>query len=215
MAEFVKHGHVFIVGTGLVLFWVPFLSRKGGRLHREAGRLYAAFMCVSGISGGWLALQYLAQPGKALDALFLLYALVVYFSIGWHGMQALAAKEDPRKLKTPFNVALDAFNVVAGTAVAAVGLVFRDPYLLGIGPLGLCVGARPLRRMRAAGGPNWWLREHLGGMISTGIAGYTALIFFELSRYLEPRLPLSGLIAVWLAPLAAGAMAIWYNSVTK
>jgi hypothetical protein len=206
--DFVKHGHVFVVGGGLLLFWVPLLSRKGSSLHRGAGRLYAAFMCVAGASGAWLAANYLLRPGKRIDGLFLLYALYVFFLIGRCAWRALDAKAGPQALRTPLDLGLDGFAVAAGVAAFVLGLWARDEYLAAAGPFGALVGARHLRAVHRSTWPEGqWLREHLAGMIATGALGYSALIFFELSRYFPAWLGTSGRVAVWLTPSAAGAAA--------
>ena len=211
MLAFIKYGHVFIVGTGLILFWAPLLSSKGGRFHRRAGKLYIAFMSVAGMSGAWLAANYFRNPAKRIDGVFLLYALFVYFSVGWNGLRALKAKGEPRPLRERADLAVDGACIAGGLLALALGLRVHDDYLIGIGPLGMLAGARHLRLLYKEGLPaNWWLREHLAGMIGTGIAGYTALIFFELSRYLPAWLGLSGDLAVWLAPAVLGSLAIGF-----
>lgn len=207
--EFVKHGHVFVVGGGLLLFWVPLLSPKGGTLHRQAGKLYAAFMCVAGLSGAWLAATYLRTPAKRIDGTFLLYALFVFFLIGRCAWRALAAKAGPQVLRTPLDLGLDWLAVAGGLGALLLGLRAGDSYLIAVGPLGALAGARHLRAIHRASAPaGWWLREHLAGMIATGVLGYSALIFFELSRYFPPTLGTPGRLLIWFSPTLLGLVCV-------
>jgi len=181
--QFIKHGHVFIVGTGLVLFWVPLFAPKGGPVHRAAGKLYVAFMSVAGISGAGLAASYLWTPSKRLDGAFLLCGVLAYFTLGWHAWRALRCKPGPHLMRRPFDIGLDVSALASGLAAFTLGLRFHDAYLTVIGPISVLIGARHLRVMfRKAHKPDWWRREHRAGMIATGITGYSALVFFEILR---------------------------------
>lgn len=114
MREFLKHGHIFIVCTGLLLFWFPLFSRKGGSFHRKSGLAYAAFMAVAAISGLVLASSHLAVPEKRAGGIFLFYAALLLISFGRHGLAVLKAKSDPARLRTPSARALD-FALLGGS----------------------------------------------------------------------------------------------------
>lgn len=209
MREFLKNGHIFIVCAGLLLFWLPLFSRKGGSFHRRAGRAYAAFMAVAVISGLVLAAGHLRVPEKRVGGIFLFYAALVLFSCGRHGLAVLKAKSEPALLRTPFALALDWALLGGGALIFGLGASWKDPLLMVAGPLGFLAGLRHRRFLaRESHDRAFWVHEHILAMIATGIAGYTAFIFFEAARYWPGVFGGRWGWLLWLLPLALGWTAI-------
>jgi hypothetical protein len=93
--------------------------------------------------------------------------------------------------------------------VLALGIMYRSGPLIGLSPIGPLVGAGNLRYLLR--GPqsrmHWWY-EHLGSMIGTGIAGYTAFLVFGGSR-LFPSIARSQLYTIfWVLPSVIGVLGI-------
>src|SRR4051812_14414811 len=105
--------HIACGCVGLVTFWVPALTPKGGRTHRKAGWVYVSAMLGVVASAVVLAaLLYLdplaahdlghGQPAtvaagitraRAVAVLFGALALLT-FTNGWHGLRILRAKRN-------------------------------------------------------------------------------------------------------------------------
>lgn len=65
--------------TALVLFWVPALTRKGGRLHRRAGRIYLWAMGIVVATAMPLSIAFFRR-GDWLAGTFLGYLGVITFT---------------------------------------------------------------------------------------------------------------------------------------
>jgi hypothetical protein len=115
-------------------------------------------------------------------------------------------------LRTAADEGFDLAVIAGGAGALGLGLWAKDSFLITAGPLGALAGLRRRFSVRRKNpGPSWWLREHLGGMVATGALGYSALIFFELSRYFPASWSEGEKIAVWLSPSALGlAAAAWF-----
>ncbi len=218
--------HIAGGAIGVLAFWAPVFAPKGGRTHIRAGWVYVVAMSVAVSTAVLLSVLLLAaplaglRPGASLDsgqmARYILnrrmlgallgYLAVATFALGWHGLAVLRSKKNPQALRTPFNVTINLLSIASGLTVLALGLYFRSMVLLAMSPIGPLTGQGqlryilrpPVRRM------GWWY-EHLGGMIGTGIAAYTAFLVFGMSR-MAPAIAMYP--AVWVAPTVIGVPAI-------
>ncbi len=219
--------HVVAGFTALVLFWIPAITRKGGRLHVRSGWLYVAAMTLVVITAMLLALGSFVAPlavrgitsptASQLElvpmfrnfATFLLYLALVTFSSGWHGLRVLRSKRDPAELRTPFNYAIHAACIIASVVVVILGIAQKSIILLVLSPIGFIDGFAFFKLVRRPSPDRmyWWF-EHFGAMIGTGIAAHTAFLVFGASR-LWPQLHADGPIGVipWIAPTVIGIVA--------
>ncbi len=210
--------HVLVGFTGLIAFWFPVFSRKGGRLHRLAGKVFvicgyvvtgsAAISCTlithSIFSRG---LAPANQDNLAL-VVFLAYLAWVTFVTLRYSIGVLGTKKDPTRLKTP------TFQFLALSAMAAsVGLIAYatwipssfSPLLYGLSPIGILTGLPMLRYMNGKiEGPRAWFYEHMSASVGAGIAFHTAFAVFGAQRLFN--LSGSGALAFlpWLLPTLIG-----------
>jgi hypothetical protein len=221
--------HIAAGSIALILFWIPAIARKGGRTHIRAGWFYVACMSVVVVTA--LAMSGLAftipvairqitrplSPAQLSDSLrsqrvfatFLAYLAGVTLASGWQGIWAIETKRQPKTMRTPFSLALNVAVLVGGFTVLVLGIKYRSGPLIGLSPIGPLVAAGNLRYLLR--GPQtrmqWWY-EHLGSMIGTGIAGYTAFLVFGGSR-LFPSVARSQLYTIfWVLPSVIGVLAI-------
>lgn len=218
--------HVAAGFVGLAAFWIPVFARKGGRVHVQAGRVYAWCAYVVTVSavvasaGRIAALQ--AQGIGVADrpepygfALFLGYLGVVTFATVRHAMRVVATRQSPERLRTPFHQALAWVSIAGSGAVIVFALAaWSDisPILLGLSPIGLFTGPGMLRMMRRPRGRRMgWFYSHLGSMLGGGIAFHTAFAVFGAQRLWD--YDLAGPLAVvpWILPTAVGipAIVVW------
>jgi hypothetical protein len=222
--------HIAAGALALILFWIPAIARKGGRTHIRAGWFYVACMSVvvvtafamSGLAFAIpLAIRGITRPlspaefsdflrGQRLSATFLAYLAGITLASGWQGIWAARTKREPKTMRTPFSVALNVLVLLAGLTVLVLGIKYRSGPLLALSPLGPFIGAGNLRYLLR--GPqsrmHWWY-EHLGSMIGTGIAGYTAFIVFGGARLL-PSVASSQLYTIfWVLPALIGVPVIF------
>lgn len=213
---------------GLLLLWVPLFTAKGGRTHRRVGWVYVVCMSVAVFSALGMVGLVLVDPlaVKPLQrehppervaqivasyrtfAAFLGMLALLTLLAGYNGLKVLRNKKTPERMKTPFNIGLMAATAAVGGSVTALGLAKQIWLLAIVGPLGLFAGASALYslyrppKLKMA----WWY-DHLGGMMGTGIAAYTAFTVFGAQR-LMPDLARTAIFpVVWIVPILGGIIA--------
>jgi hypothetical protein len=222
--------HIAAGTLALMLFWIPAIAPKGGRTHIRAGWFYAACMSVvvvtafamSGLAFTIpLAIRQIARPlspaelsdflrSQRIFAVFLAYLAGVTLASGWQGIWAIETRRQPKTMRTPFSLTLNIVVLLGGFTVLILGIKYRSGPLIGLSPIGPLIGAGNLRYLLR--GPqsrmHWWY-EHLGSMIGTGIAGYTAFLVFGGSR-LFPSVARSQLYTLlWVLPSVIGVPVIF------
>src|SRR5216684_4076119 len=222
--------HIAAGSIALILFWIPAIAPKGGRTHIRAGWVYVVCMSVvvvtafamSGLAFSiTVAVRQIARPLSPAElsdflrvqrvfATFLSYLAGVTLASGWQGIWAIETRREPKAMRTLFSLALNVVVVLAGLTVLALGIKYRSGPLIGLSPIGPLIGAGNLRYLLR--GPqsrmHWWY-EHLGSMIGTGIAGYTAFMVFGGARLL-PSVARSQLYTLfWVLPTLIGVPAIF------
>jgi len=220
--------HVAAGFGGLLLLWVPLLTSKGGRTHRRFGWAYVVCMSVAVATAFVMVGMLLVDPlgAKPLRrehppevvadilvqyrafAAFLGMLALLTFVAGWGGLTVLRHKRNPERMCTPFNLGLSALLGVVGVVVLGMGLMNRIWLLVFLGPLGILAGfggvQSLLRPPKLKMG--WWY-DHLGGMMGTGIATYTAFTVFGAQRWM-PDLARTALFPLfWIIPIAGGIIA--------
>jgi len=222
--------HIAAGTIALILFWIPAIAPKGGRTHIRAGWFYVVSMSVVVVTA-WamsglaftipLAVRQIARPLSPAElsrflqeqrvfATFLAYLAGITLASGWQGIWAIETKRDPKAMRTPFSLALNVVVILAGLTVLVLGIKYRSGPLIGLSPIGPFIGAGNLRYLLR--GPQsrmhrWY--EHLGSMIGTGIAGYTAFLVFGGSR-LFPSFAQSQLYTIfWILPSLIGVPVIF------
>jgi hypothetical protein len=222
--------HIAAGSIALILFWIPAIAPKGGRTHIRAGWCYVVCMslvvvtafAMSGLAFTIpLAVRRIARPlspaeladflrGQRLAATFLAYLAGVTLAAGWQGIWAAETKREPKAMRTAFSLALNAAVLLGGLTVFVLGFKYRSGPLIALSPLGPLIGGGNLRYLLR--GPqsrmHWWY-EHLGSMIGTGIAGYTAFLVFGAARLL-PSIARSQLYTIfWVLPALIGVPVIF------
>ena len=225
--------HILLGAVGLIAFWIPALTRKGGKLHRKAGWFYVWAMLGVVVSAALLSLLLIAiplvvrPPHKPLTpaqmeqyigqiratGAFFGYISLLTFTAGWQGLGVLRAKQGIAGMQTPFNIGLSLLNVVCGLGGIVMGLRMGEVLFVIFGVLAFTPGVVFLYRLRRNREVKmyWWM-EHLNGMITTGIAAYTA--FFvnggaRLMSRLFANAPTLQLIP-WVAPTIIGTFCTIY-----
>ena len=205
--------HVVAGLAALVLFWVPALTQKGGRVHRRAGRIYLYAMGVVIATALPLSALFIWR-GDWVVGTFLAYLGVITFSAIWGGRQVLNYKPEARAFRTPAHAALGVANAVAAVAVLALGWLAAPAGFIRIlftafSVIGFAGAWETLQFFRRPPDDRrWWWYQHFGGMIGSGIAAHTAFGAFGMGR-LFPELQDGpwGLVP-WIAPSVVGTIAI-------
>lgn len=207
--------HIVVGFAGLLAFWFPVLSRKGGRLHRQAGKVFVACGYVvagsASISCALVAWQAFVGGGGLADlgfVIFLAYLALATFASIRHAVWVVANRRSPPRRAMLFHRGLARAAVGSSVVIVAYALIFYSSLtilLIALSPIGWGVGtgilqytARPPRFARA------WFYEHMSATLTAGIAFHTAFAVFGAGRLfaLEPT-GAWGFVP-WVLPSAIG-----------
>jgi hypothetical protein len=228
--QWLRWTHVSAGGFALMLFWIPAIAPKGGKTHVRAGWFYVACMSVvvvtaiamSGLSFTIpLAVRKIQRPfspaeladflrAQRISATFLAYLAGLTLAAGWQGIWAVETKREPKAMRTPFALALNAVVFLAGCTVFVLGIKYHSGPLIALSPIGPFITARNLRYLLF--GPqsrmHWWY-QHLSSMIATAIAGYTAFLVFGAARLIPSVTRSQAYTIFWILPALIGVPVIY------
>ena len=203
--------HIAFGILSIACFWVPMLARKGGQLHRQAGKAYVLFMWVVVVSAALLSSIRLTQ-GHYVIAAFLGYLSLITAHPLWYGTAILRYKQQVPLRLLAIRRGLNLAIFIGGLGLVIWSLLLQVQneavLLLIFGLLGLTafsVVRQPLTQAQAEAS---WIREHIDGMISTSIAAYTAFFAFGGRRLLAAFLTDYWMVLPWVLPTILGTIAI-------
>jgi len=219
--------HILVGAVGLILFWIPIFSKKGGKTHKRFGRSYiwsmyavvatAAFGVFSYLFRFWVEGDGSVQnPTAFAFVLFLGYLSILALTIIIQGDGALRARANPRTLRTPWYLAVHAACLASALGILLFAILAMPPnfiLLLALGPVGLIVGYEGLAyAQKDKATPQDWVSFHLNGMIGAGIAYHTAFAAFGARQIFGLDELDIGWMAVlpWILPTLVGIPATLY-----
>lgn len=225
--------HATAGGVGLVTMLVPLLARKGGRLHRRAGWVFAVAMAIVAVTGIGIAAAWLLDPlgakppARALDAeaaaryaevlrragVFFGFIAVLVGSSAWSGVVATRQRRGAIAWGNPIDLGLAWTVTGLGAVLVAVGVAWGQPLFIAFGGLGLVSGVSDLRFFRRAKQePGAWLRRHLQAMLGGATAATTAFTVQVVGRMLDDAGFGEWMLAAWLVPVTAGTgLSVWWS----
>jgi hypothetical protein len=234
--ENVTRLHIVAGSCGLLLFWIPVITRKGNLNHKKFGRYFANIMYAVGFSGITIttldllfplamhAPGVVLEPARAIAisrevrdfALFLFSISLLVLLSTRHGWLTIQGKEDRSALRKPAQLGLCAALIFAGLGLCLNGLATGSILFVLFGLFEIYTSASYLHyalkpEIRAK---EWWT-EHLNGLIASGIAAYTAFFVFGGLNFLGDVFgdTIDGYsIILWVAPGVIGCIAIGYQT---
>ena len=212
--------HICAGAVGLVVFWVPIVTRKGGDHHVRAGRIFARCMLATGTFAVGISTCTLMDPlgthphmedaalVRGVFGWMMLYLAVLTVNLSWYGIQCIRNRRAHARNRAWPNLALQPLVMVLAVNTAWQGWQLAQPLLLGISVVGVATGITNLRFFYRTPSRVGWQLEHVKGLVGAGISVYTAFFAFGAVR-LVPELALSPLL--WSAPLVVGlGLILWH-----
>lgn len=221
--------HIAAGALALVLFWIPAIARKGGRVHVRSGQAYLLAMYAVSITALLASLLVLADPlgvrraggivepdaaarlstTYRVNSLFLLMLAVLVMSNLRHGVLALRARRAPDALRSVGHRCNIALLGLLAVGVGTIGILYTQVLLMVFAGISIASALGMWRESRIV---NPTTRElvmaHLSGLIGSGIGAYTAFFAFGGSRLLADLLVGQWMILAWIAPSIIGTIAI-------
>ena len=211
LSEAFLYTHIACGIASLITFWIPVFTRKGNKAHRKIGLIYVYMMWVVVLTAAFLSMENYLQ-GDINSALFLGFLSVLSANPLWHGISILSNKRKHSvaylRIRAVFAWAL----LIFGAYLMYYGIFIEQG---GIRVLMLFFGFFGLtsfREVRQSFRGNYssvnWYQEHYKGMITSGIAAYTAFLAFGGRQFLGELLPGMWQILPWIAPTIIGITAM-------
>lgn len=206
--------HVVAGFASLGIFWIPMFTRKGGLNHRRLGKVYVFLMWIVVGTAALLSIKNLLI-GNFIQAAFLGFLALITGNVLWSGMAVLRNKEGLSAGFQAIRRTLDFSVFLFGLVLVIYGIVLKGQgtavLMLIFGILGLSDFPKVRAHLRgnASTAVNWF-DEHLEGMITSGIAAYTAFFVFGGRQFFEGWLPGYWAIIPWVAPTVIGMISMKY-----
>ncbi len=205
--------HICAGCISLILFWIPVIARKGGINHRKIGAIYVKLMWLVVISAAFMSLINLFN-GRIVQAIFLGFLALLTAKPLWLGIAVLKHKRDPDARFQRIGFALNALLLSCGMAMIAYGLSLLGEtvalLMIAFGALGMLGLPEIIAFLKSKHSDADWLSGHIGDMIVSGIAAYTAFFAFGAGQFTASVFTGNWMTIPWLAPTAIGTIGIFY-----
>lgn len=202
--------HIFFGTISLVCFWLPVLSKKGGKLHNNSGKIYMYCMWFVVISALTLSILNVFN-GRYISAGFLGYLSFLTAFPLWYAIQILKQKKTINR--TFFMYRRYFASLVFGLAIVMIiwsfvlGVKNEAILLLIFGLIGLTF-FKEVRQTYEQVSKQPWITVHLEGMLTTAIAAYTAFFAFGGSSVFGFIFKDQLQAIPWILPTVIGSIAI-------
>jgi hypothetical protein len=222
--------HIVAGSLALALFWLPMLAKKGSPIHRQSGRYYAYLLYGVSMSGIVSCVLVIVAPlyfkakmlKHGVDPVLLaenirafwhflgLLSLLSWVSIR-QAVQVLKAGVERSLLKQPLHLLAITTLVPWGAYVLWLGIARSQPLFIVFSLIAMASAVGALQFIfRAEVSKMMVLREHIGNMLASAIAIYTAFAAFGGRNLLG--VSANGQLVSWLLPSVVGVgFILWYN----
>lgn len=169
--------HIVAGGVALATFWVPWVVKKGARVHRRVGWVYALAMAIVSVTAlvtcVWRCLDASADNDR--DAQFLgLVGLLSAANVSY-GLRSLRATS--ARGRSLWDLALALLLFAAGALCAVLGIIHLRPLWCVFGAGSALGGFAQLRYwLRPATSRAGRVLHHMSGMGTSCIATVTAFL---------------------------------------
>lgn len=201
--------HIAAGTISLLIFWIPVFTKKGGKLHNKAGIFYTYTMWIVVVTAALLSIINLVQ-GDHITAAFLGFLTVLTGHPLWYAVSILNHKKDIPISLIRLRKLLLATLVFGGAGLVIWSIILKvkgaSILLLIFGILGMTQAPLLFRSDEKAQSEGNWIAAHINGMITTGIAAYTAFFAFGGSAFFGGIFSGSLVAIPWILPSIIGTI---------
>jgi uncharacterized membrane protein len=209
--------HIAAGAVALLVFWVPLVTKKGGRTHRRVGWVYVAAAATLAVTGFVLCIP-LVSDGSARRwraGIFLAYVSVLAGASAQLGVRALLTKaRRTGASRSAIDLVPPLLLIAGGVALAASSLGHSPVLYVLFAGLGVVLGVAHLRFWLTppVHGREWFL-AHMSGMGTSCITTVTAFVVVNAQRLGMRTFDLR----LWAGPIAvlAVGLTIWRRHYAK
>ncbi|MDH4618980.1 DUF2306 domain-containing protein [Brevibacillus sp. AY1] len=195
--------HIVSGFFALCVFWIPIVTRKGGRTHHRVGWLYVIAMGIVSLTAFFMGMYRIAwDAGPDPDAIpyswFLLFVAVLSSATAWYGIRVLYHKKRQVVHRKWSDLLFPLILFGSGIGVSLYGLVIERALLQFFPLLGIFLGGTQLLYwLTVPVKKSHWVVEHIVGMMSCCISTLTAFLVFGIPRLLQVE---AASLWIWLLP---------------
>ncbi len=203
--------HIAAGVVSLILFWIPVFVKKRKGLHTKVGRIYVyAMWIVVGSAAVLCGLNIFRD--RLIMAAFLGVITVLTAQPLWYAIAILKYKREVPASIIIIRRILSGILLVGsvGITIWSIQLQLKGGSILLlifgiIGTISSLSVFTPVAKAQASAN---WLLDHLGGMIGTGIAAYTAFLAFGARSLMSDLFADQLMVIPWVMPTVIGAIII-------
>lgn len=183
--------HIIAGFTALLVFWIPIVTKKGGKVHKRIGWVYVTAMGVVAVSALFIGIWRIGfDPEQTAESVafawFLIFVAILSSATAWYGIRVLRYKNRKARHRQLADLLFPALMLLSGIAISLYGASIGFPLITWFPLIGIILGATqllywlrpPAQKM------HWWF-EHIGGMLGCCIATITAFTVFGAPRLLN------------------------------
>jgi uncharacterized membrane protein len=195
--------HIVAGFTALFIFWIPIVTKKGGKIHIRTGWVYTVAMSIVAISalfmGVWrIFVDPAADDERKAFSLFLIFIAILSAASAWYGIRVLRTKKRTSAHRNMLDLLFSVLLFAGGIVISIYGFAVRMPLIAWFPFVGIFLGFTQLRYwLRPPQTKMSWFFEHMTSMMGCCIATITAFTVFGAPRllHLESTSPL-----IWFLP---------------
>lgn len=183
--------HIFAGFAALLIFWIPIVTKKGGKTHKFVGWIFVWAMGIVSVSALYMGV-YRVFFDKTADlevvafSWFLIFISILSGATAWYGIRVLRVKNRTKAHRQFLDLFASGLLLGSGAAISLYGFTIDSPLISYFPLLGIFLGSmqlsywlrKPTKRMH-------WYFEHFGGMIPCCISTVTAFTVFGAPRLLN------------------------------
>ncbi|MEM6967169.1 MAG: hypothetical protein AAF573_20570 [Bacteroidota bacterium] len=205
--------HVAAGFSSIVVFWIPIFLKKGSKLHNKIGKIYMVLMWIVVISAAILSIKNIII-GRYIAAAFLGFLTLITANPLWYGIAILKNKRGISRSYQRKHMLFHGLIFTAGIFLFGYGIYLEGKnagvLMLIFGSLGMLTGKDVYQMYTAPSSKSNWIKTHIEGMLTSGIAAYTAFAVFGGRTFFGAWF--TGYLSVipWVAPTVVGIVLIKY-----
>jgi len=200
------------IGAGilaLLVFWVPLVTKKGGKAHRRVGWIYVVAATTVAVTGMVNCAHLIGdgRPGRVRAGVFLAYVGVLAGASAQLGVRALRTKARTHAASTPVDMLPPVLLIAGGVALATFGILQSKVLYVLFAALGVWQGIMHLRFwLTPPSHGRAWLLAHMNAMGTSCITTVTAFFVVNAQRLGMNTFDLR----LWAAPIAVLGSGLWF-----
>ncbi len=141
--------HIVAGFLALLIFWIPIVTKKGGKTHNRIGWIYVYAMTIVSISALYMGIfRIFLDPTSDQDRIsfswFLIFISILSGASAWYGIRVLRFKRRQEKHRNVWDLMFPILLLLSGAGISIYGFTIAFPLLQYFPLLGIFLGVTHL-----------------------------------------------------------------------